>query len=127
MEKLGWIGLRKPDPRLTARLDERAPERGMWTFTLGAPVTGVLIAAEHGEAPEGSLLHGTAYKTDAVDNAPLGLLQVIYDHVEIPGKGKFPVCVVGWPNPIMELKDDKATAQVLSAVVPETSWAPPRD
>ena len=127
MEKLGWMGLGKSDARLSVRLDERAPERGLWTFTLGAPVTGVMDGASQGEVPAGSLLHGTAYKTDALPGAPLGELRIIYDHVEIPGKGKFPVCVVSTPTAIRELKDDKATAQANVGASPVTSWEPPRE
>jgi eukaryotic-like serine/threonine-protein kinase len=127
MEKLGWIGLGKADAYLSVRLDERAPGFGLYTFTLGAPVTGVMDGASKGEVPAGSLLHGTAYKTDALHGAPLGELRVIYDHVEIPGKGKFPVCVVSGPVAIRELKDNKATAQANVNASPETSWAPPRD
>ena len=123
MEKLGWMGLGKPYVSLSVRLDERAPERGLWTFTLGAPVTGVIEGARNAEIPEGSLLHGTAYKTDALHGAPLGELRIIYDHVEIPGRGKFPVCVVSEGAPIRELKDDKATAQANVGARPVTSWA----
>ena len=108
-------------------LDERGPDRGLWMFTLGAPVTGVITGVDGGEVPAGSLLHGTAYKTDALPGAPLGDLRIIYDHVEIPSKGKFPVCVVSGPTAIRELKDDKATAQANVTASPVTSWEPPRD
>jgi hypothetical protein len=72
-------------------------------------------------------LHGTAYKTDALPGAPLGELRIIYDHVEIPGKGKFPVCLVSGANRIEELKDNKATAIQSVTASPVTSWKPPRD
>jgi serine/threonine-protein kinase len=128
MEKLGWV---REDgvslASLSVRLDERGPERGLWTFTLGAPVTGVLRGANRGEVPAGSLLHGTAYKTDVRQASPLGELRIIYDHVEIPGKGKFPVCVVSERNPIKELMDNKATAGVQTGADPVTSWEPTRD
>jgi hypothetical protein len=127
MEKLGWMrdGIGSAD--LSVRLDERAPGYGVWTFTLGAPVTGVMDRASRGEVPAGSLLHGTAYKTDALPGAPLGELRIIYDHVEIPGKGKFPVCVVSAGTAIKELKDNKATAQANLNTRPVSSWEPPRD
>jgi hypothetical protein len=84
-------------------------------------------SADRGEVPAGSLLHGTAYKTDALHGAPLGELRMIYDHVEIPGKGKFPVCVVSQGNAIEELKDNKATAQANVGARPVSSWEAPRD
>jgi eukaryotic-like serine/threonine-protein kinase len=126
MEKLGWIGARIPDHRISIRLDERGPERGEWTFTLGAPVTGVVpdrITDE--KAPAGTLFYGRVYKTDPLTGAPLGQLRVIYDHVEFPGKGKYPVCVVSGPSMIGELKDDKATAASFMTADPVTDWAPP--
>jgi hypothetical protein len=73
------------------------------------------------------VFYGIAYKTDALPHAPLGDLRIIYDHVEIPGQGKYPVCVVSAPNFIRELKDDKATAQANAGARPVTSWAPTRD
>jgi eukaryotic-like serine/threonine-protein kinase len=106
------------------RLDERGPERGLWKFTLGAPVTGLVVDTR---LPKGWLLYGTAYKTEAVPNAPLGDLRVIYDHLEIPGKGKFPVCLVSGGAPIRELKDGTATAQASVTVTPVARWKPPRD
>jgi len=129
MEKLGWInsgGSSLAD--FSIRADERGPEVGFWAFTLGAPVTGLINGARSWKVPEGgALLHGRAYKTDATKGAPLGQLRVIYEHVEIPGKGKYPVCVVSGPVAIQELKDDKATAQNSSDGRPVTSWEPPRD
>ncbi|MFL5349832.1 MAG: serine/threonine protein kinase [Hyalangium sp.] len=127
MEKLGWMrnGIGRAD--LDVRLDERGPGFGVYTFTLGAPVTGVLTGADRGEVPAGSLLHGTVYKTDASPHAPLGELRVIYDHVEIPGKGKFPVCVVSQAQSIKELNDNKATAGVNVGALPVSRWQPPRD
>jgi hypothetical protein len=128
MEKLGWMRDGIGRAKLSVRLDERAPGHGAWTFTLGAPVTGVFQGArEKSEVPAGSLLYGTAYKTDAVPGAPLGELRIIYDHVEIPGRGKFPVCVVSEGNLIKELKDNKATAQANVGAGPVSSWEPPRD
>jgi len=127
MEKLGWMRDGIGRAKLSVRLDERAPGHGAWTFTLGAPVTGVMDGADRGEVPAGSLLHGTAYKTDALHGAPLGELRMIYDHVEIPGKGKFPVCVVSQGNAIEELKDNKATAQANVGARPVSSWEAPRD
>ncbi|MDY7231896.1 serine/threonine protein kinase [Hyalangium rubrum] len=128
MEKLGWIRVPgKPDADLAVRLDERGGERGLWTFTLGAPVTGRIEGARFWEVPEGgALLYGRAYKTDGVSGDPLGTLFVIYDHVEIPGKGKYPVCVVSTPARIQELKDDKATTGNNVGGRPVTSWEPPR-
>jgi hypothetical protein len=122
MEDLGW----NTGDRFGLRLDERGPKNGPWTFTLGAPVTGVIALGQE-SVPAGSLFHGTAYKTDAYPGAPFGELRVIYDHVEIPGKGKFPVCVVSGATAIKELKDNKATAQANVTARPVTSWAPPRD
>jgi serine/threonine-protein kinase len=122
MEKLDW----NTGDRFGVRLDERGPERGEWTFSLGAQVTGA-IRGGLGKVPVGSLLYGTAYKTDALPGAPLGELRIIYDHVEIPGKGKFPVCLVSGPNKIQELKDDKATALANASASPVYSWQPPRD
>jgi len=127
MEKLGWIGLGKNRAVLSVRLDERGAETGLWTFTLGAPVTGLIDGARFAEVPEGALLYGTVYKTDATSDARLGQLAVIYDHVEIPGKGKYPVCVVGGGVRIEELKDDKATGLNNTNARPVTSWEPPRD
>jgi hypothetical protein len=128
MEKLGWIGAGIPDHRISIRLDERGPERGGWTFTLGAPVTGVVpdrITDE--KAPAGTLFYGRVYRTDALRDAPYGELRVIYDHVEFPGKRKYPVCVVSGPSAIAELKGDQATARSFMTAEPVTSWAPPRD
>jgi hypothetical protein len=122
MEKLDW----NSGDRFGVRLDERGPEFGQWTFTLGAPVTGLMVG-ERGKVPEGTLLYGRAYKTEALPGEPLGDLRIIYDHVEIPGKGKQPVCVVSGPNAIRELKDDKATAQANASARAVTSWEPPRD
>jgi hypothetical protein len=127
MEKLGWMRDGIGRAELSVRLDERAPGRGAWTFTLGAPVTGVMDYADMGAVPAGSLLHGTAYKTDALPGAPLGELRMIYDHVEIPGKGKFPVCVVSGGTAILELKDNKATAQANLTALAVSRWEPPRD
>ena len=127
MEKLGWMGLGKVPARMSVRLDERGPKFGFYTFTLGAPVTGVMDGASKGEVPAGSLLHGTVYKTDAHRNAPLGELRIIYDHVEIPGKGKFPVCVVSGRNAVRELKDGTATAHANVTASPYRNWEPPRD
>jgi hypothetical protein len=127
MEKLGWMRDGIGRAKLSVRLDERAPGHGAWTFTLGAPVTGVMDSADRGEVPAGSLFHGTAYKTDALHGAPLGELRMIYDHVEIPGKGKFPVCVVSKGNGIEDLKDNKATAQANVGARPVSSWEAPRD
>ena len=128
MEKLGWIGLGKPDAHLSVRLDERGGETDNWRFTLGAPVTSRIEGARFWKVPEGgAILYGTAYKTDATSRSPLGTLAVIYDHVEIPGKGKYPVCVVSTPNRIEEEKDGKATALNSAGADPVTSWEPPRD
>jgi predicted Ser/Thr protein kinase len=127
MEKLGWMRDGIGRASLGVKLDERGPGFGFYTFTLGAPVTGVLQGADRGDVPAGSLLHGTAYKTDALPGAPLGELRIIYDHVEIPGKGKFPVCVVSEGHAIKELKDNKATSGVNVGARPVSSWEPPRD
>jgi hypothetical protein len=124
MEKLGW----NTGDRFSLRLDERGPDHGLWTFTLGAPVTGVASDTSLSEkAPPGTLFYGRAYKTDAAPGAPFGELAVIYDHVEIPGRGKYPVCVVSGRAGITELKDDKATAPVFLSASPVTSWEPPRN
>ncbi len=103
------------------RLDERGTDRGAFTFTLGAPVTGLIRSAQ---VPKGSLLYGRAYKTEDTEDEPHGLLRIIYDHVEIPGKGKFPVCVVSGRAPILELKDGTATAQANNNASPVLSWDP---
>lgn len=126
MEKLGWMGVGKGDVSLGVQLDERGPTHGFYTFTLGAPVTGVITGARKAEIPAGALLHGTAYTTGALDRYPLGILRIIYDHVEIPGKGKFPVCVVSQGTPITELKDNKATASNVGGGYPVSSWEPDR-
>ena len=122
MEKLGWdIG----GEHFDLTIDERAGSTGIYGLTVGAPVTGVVderFGQDH--APTGTLFHGRIYVTDKTADEPLGYVVAVYDHVELPRKGKFPVCVVSEAIPIRELKDNTATAQVDVAVYPVKRWKP---
>jgi serine/threonine-protein kinase len=126
MEKLGWdIGR----DRFAVRIDERGPSFGHYVFTVGAPVTGRVPDSAYGpgqkNAVPGTLFHGRIYVTEKEEGAPLGLLVAIYDRVEIPNVGKFPVCVVTeLLNPVLELKDGTAKAMANARVNPVERWAP---
>jgi len=121
MEKLGW---RLGADSFPVKLDERGPFRGLYQFTLGAPVTGVVPdnANPALKAPPGTLFHGRIFVKEETDAPFGGYLVAIYDHVEIPGKGKFPVCVVSDLNTIMELKDGTATALSMVSTTPVRYW-----
>jgi predicted Ser/Thr protein kinase len=124
MEKLGWHA----GESFYVRLDERGPSHGAFTFTLGAPLIGRVDDRETGQtlAPPRTLFYGRLYLTEKTEDHPLGRLVAVYDHVEIPNVGKFPVCAVSLEVPIRELKDGTATAQVNVAVYPAWSWRPQR-
>jgi hypothetical protein len=125
MEKLGWS---LNGDSFTLKVDERGPNRGLYGFTVGAPVTGVVPDYEDQQpgAPPGTLFYGRIYITEKLASSPLGQLVAIYDHVEIPGKGKFPVCVVLNATRVQELKDGIAKALSVSNATPRTWWKPPR-
>ncbi|MDC0707482.1 protein kinase [Stigmatella sp. ncwal1] len=123
MERLGWdIG---GSDRIPLKLDERGPSRGYHWFTPG-PVTGVVPAEATGSkhAPPGTLFHGKLYFTEKTAEWPLGEVIAIYDHVEMPGKGKFPVCAVSTLNQIRELKDGTAKAASVAFAKAKRRWAP---
>jgi hypothetical protein len=124
-EKLGW----DTGDAFEVRLDERGPEYGLFQFTLGAPVTGVVddVRIDQVKAPPRTLFHGRAFITEKKSAAPFGSLRIIYDHVEIPGKGKFPVCVVSGGHIVTELKDGIATSSNAGLVRPTRGWKPERD
>jgi serine/threonine-protein kinase len=124
-EKLGW----DTGDAFEVRLDERGPEYGLFQFTLGAPVTGVVddVRIDQVKAPPRTLFHGRAFITEKKSAAPFGSLRIIYDHVEIPGKGKFPVCVVSGGHIVTELKDGIATSSNAGLVRPTRGWNPERD
>ncbi|KFE70814.1 serine/threonine protein kinase [Hyalangium minutum] len=124
MKKLGWDLGRD---RFIVRLDERGPDRGAFTFTLGAPIIGVVPDSAPGQvkAPPGTLFYGRAYINDeGREDSPLGILRIVYDHVEFPGQRKYPVCAVSGLNPIEALKDGTATAFANSTVMPLERWNP---
>jgi eukaryotic-like serine/threonine-protein kinase len=118
-DKLGWD---TGDP-LIITMDEKGPSRGHYFFTPG-PVVGVVPDDASGQeiAPPGTLFTGRLYLTEKTARNPLGELVVIYDHVEIPNKGKFPVCVVRDEIPVLELKDGTAKAPSVQAAYPVRSW-----
>lgn len=118
-DTLGW------KRRLRIRFDERGPSRGVFTYTLGAPITGVVPQdVNQPEAPPGTLFYGRVYQFVGKGETHLGAVYFIYDHVEIPGKGKFPVCAVGGPVTLEELKDGVATALASGFVGPVRSFNP---
>lgn len=123
MERLGWdIGGRG----FPVTYDERGPRRGLYQYTVGAPVTGRVPDGYTGPVvPPGSLLHGrSVHDEKGTDLHPRGFLVIIYDHLEIPGKGKFPVCVVSETLPILKLKDGTATAGSSGPARPVANWEP---
>jgi hypothetical protein len=124
-DKLGWT----TSDRFEVRLDERGQEMGLWGFTLGAPVTGVVadLRTDQVKAPPRTLFHGRAFLDEKERYPPHGTLRVLYDHVEIPGKGKFPVCALSGGSVVTELKDGVATGLNLSIVRPTRGWKPERD
>ncbi len=122
MQKLGWTSYESYFPVI---LDERGPAFGDHQFILGAPVTGFI----HDEVdvtynlPPRSLLHGKIFVSEETEyDRPFGWLIVIYDHIEIPGKGKYPVCLVAERNPVTALKDGVATAQNYVTVTAYNKW-----
>jgi hypothetical protein len=124
-DKLGWT----TGDSFFIRLDERGAD-DEWEFTLGAPVTGVVEASDFNDevkAPPGTLFHGRAFLDEKERYPPHGALYVLYDHVEIPGKGKFPVCALSGGSPVFELKDGVATGLNASRVRPTRGWKPARD
>jgi len=126
-DALGWDIL---NDRFNLHLDERGPRRGLWGFTPGAPVTGrvpdTLLPGRQLQAPPRTLFHGRVYIGEKTSGAPLGELVIIYDQVEIPGKGKFPVCVVSELNAVREWKNGTAMAQNNLMATPVINWKPPR-
>jgi serine/threonine-protein kinase len=124
-DKLGWT----TGDDFDLRLDERGPEVGLWQYTLGAPVTGVVEDdfPDQVKAPPRTLFHGRAFVDEKEEHPPHGVLRVLYDHVEIPGKGKFPVCVLSGPHHVFEMKDGIATSQNLGTAKPTRGWKPSRD
>jgi hypothetical protein len=130
MEKLDWRVNSIGENTIYLLIDERGPSRGNYGFTVGAPVTGVvpeeLWDTSQSYAPPGTLFYGRIYVTEKTASDPLGLLIAIYDHVEIPGKGKFPVCLVSNANPIVELRDGIATARNDLTANPVLIWNPRR-
>lgn len=123
MKELGWnLGRDK----FYVTLDERGPDRGGFTFTLGAPIISVVPGGATGQvkAPPGTLFYGRVYINDERKDCPLGVLRIVYDHVEFPGRRKYPVCAVSGLNPIDDLKDGKASAFATSTVMPLESWDP---
>jgi hypothetical protein len=73
------------------------------------------------KAPPRPLFHGRAFITEKDWGAPLGALRIVHAHVEIPGKGKFPVCTVLGGHAVTELKDGIATAASTEKVYPVTT------
>ena len=110
---------------MAIKLDERGPSRGWHWFTPG-PVVGAVPADATGQekAPPGTVFHGRLYITEKTPEWPLGEVIAVYDHVEIPGKGKFPVCAVSRLNPVRELKNGTAKAMSVVSAKPVRSWAP---
>ncbi|MFL5344169.1 MAG: serine/threonine protein kinase [Hyalangium sp.] len=122
MERLGW----DPDrEHFTFKLDERCPDRGGCEFTLGGPITGVVEeGTRQPKAPPGTLFYGRIYVTDEENGAPVEI-RAIYDHVELPGKAKVPVCVVSGPHGVTKgAKDGTAIASSSSNGRTVRSWAP---
>jgi hypothetical protein len=120
-DKLGWHTAES----IALTLDERAADSGYYWFTPG-PVVGVVpdIATGQKKAPPRTLFYGRLYLTEKTERFPLGLVIAVYDHVEILGKGRFPVCVVSIDNPVQELKDGKAQAMGNVHAYPVRSWSP---
>ncbi|WP_225412991.1 serine/threonine protein kinase [Stigmatella hybrida] len=120
MERLGWeIG-----EKFVFNLDEQCPARGLCEFTLGGPVTGVVPNGNQPKAPPGTLFYGRIYVTDEKNGAPYEI-RAIYDHVELPGKAKVPVCVVSGPHGVAKgAKDGTALATSPSNGRTVRSWAP---
>jgi eukaryotic-like serine/threonine-protein kinase len=121
MERLGWrIG-----EKFGFQLDERCPVNGSCMFTLGGPVIGFVVEGTRGQpkAPPGTLFYGRIYVTEEENGAPV-VLQAIYDHVELPGKGKVPVCIVSGPMGVSAFKDGTAQARNSSNGHTVRRWAP---
>ncbi|MFL5350149.1 MAG: serine/threonine protein kinase [Hyalangium sp.] len=122
MKKLGWR-FGAYESRIRIRLDERGPDDGSYWLTLG-PVVGV-VTDQFGRDlfPAGMLLSGRLYVTEKSKEYPLGRLIGFYDHVEIQGRGKFPVCLATFnPIPVLEAKGDTVKAQSMATVVPRRAW-----
>ncbi|MFL5350369.1 MAG: hypothetical protein ACJ8AT_36820 [Hyalangium sp.] len=120
MERLGWeIG-----QKFDFQLDERCPKYAPCVFKLGGPVTGwVPDDYNQPKAPPGTLFYGRIYVTEEKNGAPISL-QAIYDHVELPGKGKVPVCIVSGPMRVSVFKDGTARTGNWSNGYTVTSWGP---
>lgn len=124
-DALGW---KLGSDTIHLLLDERGPSRGLWEFTPGAPVTGRVpdFIVRQPKAPPRTLFHGRVYIGGKTRDAPLGEFVVIYDQVEIPGKGKFPVCVVSDLTSVTEWKNGNVKAMNSLTATPVSSWEPPR-
>jgi predicted Ser/Thr protein kinase len=107
MDELGW-----KDREITMKVDEKESSGGpaSHSFYTPGPVVGLVDKKEGADqfwAPPGTTFSGRLYVTRKPLKEDVGQMVVIYDHVDIPGKGKFPVCV-GRSMFAYELKDGKA-------------------
>jgi eukaryotic-like serine/threonine-protein kinase len=121
MERLGWeIG-----ERFAFQLDEKCTLRSSCDFTLGGPVTSIVPEGTRGQpkAPSGTLFYGRLYVTAEKDGAP-DAIRAIYDHVELPGKGRVPVCVVSGEHQVGAFKDGTVSVGNFSNGRPVRRWAP---